>query len=40
MKMMRYYVFPVLFYDMQARTLTETMLKRLEAFEMWVYRRY
>lgn len=33
------YVFSVLLYGAEAWTLTERMAKRLEAFEMWVYRR-
>lgn len=39
MRMVRCYVFPVLLYGMEAWTLSDAMLKRLEAFEMWVYRR-
>ncbi|CAF4751217.1 unnamed protein product [Pieris macdunnoughi] len=35
----RCYVFSVLLYGVESWTLTETMSKKLEAFEMWVYRR-
>ncbi|CAH2267750.1 jg15167 [Pararge aegeria aegeria] len=35
----RCYVFSVLLYGVEAWTLTETMSRKLEAFEMWVYRR-
>ena len=37
--MLRCYGFPVLLYAMESRTLTETSIKKLEAFEMWLYRR-
>jgi hypothetical protein len=39
MRLVRCYVFSVLFYGVESWTLTENTLKRLEAFEMWVYRR-
>ena len=39
MKMVRCYVFPELLYGMESWTITDSLLKRLEAFEMWVYRR-
>ena len=39
MKMVRCYVFPVLLYGMESWTITDSLLKRLEAFEMWVYHR-
>lgn len=38
-RMVRCYIFPVLLYGMEAWTLTEAMLGRIQAFEMWVYRR-
>uniref|UniRef100_A0A2A4JBK9 Reverse transcriptase domain-containing protein n=1 Tax=Heliothis virescens TaxID=7102 RepID=A0A2A4JBK9_HELVI len=38
-RLARCYVFSVLLYGVEAWTLTENMCKRLEAFEMWVYRR-
>ena len=38
-RLLRCYVFSILFYGMEAWTLTETMCKRIEAFEMWAYRR-
>lgn len=37
--MIRCYVFPVLFYGMESWTLTKNMCNKLEAFEMWTYRR-
>ncbi|CAG9826071.1 unnamed protein product, partial [Diabrotica balteata] len=33
------YIFPVLLYAVETWTLTKAILKRLTAFEMWVYRR-
>lgn len=33
------YLFRVLLYKVETWTLTETTIKSLEAFEMWVYRR-
>ena len=33
------YVFPVLMYGMEAWTLTKVLEKKIEAFEMWIYRR-
>lgn len=33
------YVFPILIYGVEAWTLTDATCKRLEAFEMWCYRR-
>lgn len=38
-RLIKCYVFPVLLYGAEAWTLTEALMKRLEAFEMWVYRR-
>ncbi|KAI5732155.1 hypothetical protein M8J77_022354 [Diaphorina citri] len=38
-RMIRCYVFPVLLYGMEAWTITETILKKVQAFEMWIYRR-
>ena len=38
-RLLRCYVFSILFYGMEAWTLTETMCKRIEAFEMWAHRR-
>jgi Reverse transcriptase (RNA-dependent DNA polymerase) len=39
MRVVRCYVFPVLLYGAEAWTLTEASSKKLEAFEMWIYRR-
>ena len=39
MKLIRCYVFSVLFYGVESWTLTETTTKKLESFEMWLYRR-
>ena len=33
------YVWPTLFYGAETWTITKSMLSRLDAFEMWVYRR-
>lgn len=38
-RMIRCYIFPVLLYGAEAWTLTESLLKNLQAFEMWIYRR-
>lgn len=38
-RMIRCYVFSVLYYGMEAWTLTEASTRKLEAFEMWLYRR-
>ena len=38
-RIVRCYVFPVLLYGHEGWTLTKTLEKKLEAFEMWVYRR-
>lgn len=39
MRLVRCYVFSVLLYGVEAWTLTEASTKKLEAYEMWVYRR-
>lgn len=39
MRLLRCYVFSVLFYGVEAWTLTEGSAKKREAFEMWLYRR-
>lgn len=39
MRLLRCYVFSVLLYGVESWTLTETSLKKIEAFEMWLYRR-
>lgn len=38
-RLLRCYVFSVLLYGAETWTLTETTMKKLEAFEMWTYRR-
>ncbi|CAG9826896.1 unnamed protein product [Diabrotica balteata] len=38
-RLIRCYTFSTLLYGMESWTLTETLMKRLEAFEMWIYRR-
>lgn len=38
-RLVKCYVFSVLLYGAEAWTLTEALMKRLEAFEMWTYRR-
>ena len=39
MRLLRCYVFSVLFYGVESWTLTEATTKKLESFEMWLYRR-
>ena len=39
MRILRCYVFSVLMYGVESWTLSEAALKKLEAFEMWCYRR-
>ena len=39
LRLVRCYVFSVLFYGVEAWTTTEATLKKLESFEMWIYRR-
>ena len=39
MKLIRCYVFSVLFYGVESWTLTKASCRKLEAFEMWLYRR-
>ncbi|KAI5754908.1 hypothetical protein M8J77_012531 [Diaphorina citri] len=38
-RMLRCYVFSVLLYGVESWTITDTVLKKVEAFEMWTYRR-
>lgn len=38
-RLLRCYIFSILFYGMESWTLTEATERRLEAFEMWLYRR-
>ena len=37
--MVRCYILPVLLYGVEAWTMTEALMRRLESFEMWIYRR-
>jgi len=39
LRLVRCYIFSVLFYGVEAWTTTEATLKRLESFEMGIYRR-
>ena len=39
MRLLRCYVFSVLFFGVESWTLTEATTKKLEFFEMWLYRR-
>ena len=39
LRMIRYYIFPVLLYGCESWTLDSAMENRLQAFEMWLYRR-
>lgn len=39
LRLLRCYVFSILLYGVESWTLTEATTKRLEAFEMWTYRR-
>uniref|UniRef100_A0A8D9AW28 Reverse transcriptase domain-containing protein n=1 Tax=Cacopsylla melanoneura TaxID=428564 RepID=A0A8D9AW28_9HEMI len=39
MRLLRCYVFSVLFYGVESWTLNETISNKLNAFEMWLYRR-
>jgi hypothetical protein len=38
-RLLRCYIFSILYYGVESWTLTEAMEKKLEAFEMWLYRR-
>ncbi|CAH2234846.1 jg13248 [Pararge aegeria aegeria] len=38
-RVLRCYVFSVLLYGVETWTLTEAQCKKIEAFEIWVYRR-
>ncbi|KAI5718027.1 hypothetical protein M8J77_015079 [Diaphorina citri] len=38
-RMVRCYIFPVLLYGMESWTLNQTLMKKIESFEMWIYRR-
>uniref|UniRef100_A0A8D8XFQ8 Craniofacial development protein 2 n=1 Tax=Cacopsylla melanoneura TaxID=428564 RepID=A0A8D8XFQ8_9HEMI len=39
MRLVRCYIFSILLYGAECWTLTDTLLKKLQSFEMWVYRR-
>ena len=36
---MKCYIWPTLFYGAETWTITKSLLSRLDAFEMWIYRR-
>lgn len=38
-RLIRCYIFTVLLYGVEAWTMTEQLMKKISAFEMWVYRR-
>ncbi|CAG9827657.1 unnamed protein product [Diabrotica balteata] len=38
-RLIRCDIFSTLLYGMESWTLTETLMKKLKAFEMWIYRR-
>ena len=38
-RMVRCYILPVLLYGVEAWTMTEALMRKLESFEMWIYRR-
>ncbi|CAG9837973.1 unnamed protein product [Diabrotica balteata] len=38
-RMLRCYIFSVLFYGVESWTLNEDMYRKLETFEMWLHRR-
>ena len=39
MRLLGCYIFTILLYGIEAATLTKAMMKKIEAFEMWPYRR-
>ena len=39
LRAIKYYIWPTLFYGAETWTITKSLLSRLDAFEMWVYRR-
>ena len=39
LRMVRCYVFPIVLYGMEGWTLTQRLEDKINAFEMWVYRR-
>ena len=38
-RMVSCYILPVLLYGVKVWTMTEAVMRRLESFEMWIYRR-
>ena len=38
-RMVRCYILPVLLYGVEAWTMTEALMRRLDSFKMWIYRR-
>jgi len=39
LRMVRCYIFPIVLYGMEGWTLTQKLMDKINAFEMWVYRR-
>jgi len=39
LKMIQCYVFPIVLYGMEGWTLTQKLEEKINAFEMWIYRR-
>ena len=39
LRLLKCYVFPVLLYGAETWNITEQLMKKLSAFEMWLYRR-
>ena len=39
LKAIKCYIWPTLFYGAETWTITKSLLSKLDAFEMWVYRR-
>ncbi|CAG9830569.1 unnamed protein product [Diabrotica balteata] len=37
LRLVKCYIFPILLYGVEAWTLTKTLTRKLEAFEMWMY---
>ena len=40
MRLLRFYMFSILYYGVEARTLTESLRKGLEALEKWLCERW
>ena len=39
LRALKCYIWPTLFYGAETWTITKSLLSRLDAFEMWIYRR-